>query len=120
MIDITIQEVSEKYDLSKDTLRYYEKEGLIGPIKKNSSGIREYQVEDLNRIEFVKCMRNAGLSISVLKEYMRLYDEGSQTKNERLKLLEEEKVALKEKIDCMNDAYKRLEYKIKLYKENKF
>ena len=54
MIKITIQEVAEKYDLSKDTLRYYEKEGLVGPIGKNKSGSREYQEADLERIEFVK------------------------------------------------------------------
>lgn len=119
MIKITIQEVAEKYDLSKDTLRYYEKEGLVGPIEKNKSGSREYQEADLERIEFVKCMRSAGLSIAVLKEYMRLYDEGDSTKEARLKLLEKERELLKEKIDYMEDAYKKLNYKIKLYKENK-
>ena len=116
MIKITIQEVAEKYDLNKDTLRYYEKEGLIGPILKNQSGIREYREEDLNRIEFVKCMRGAGLSISVLKEYIRLYDEGDHTKNDRIKLLEHERVLLKEKIECMKEAYRKLEYKINYYK----
>ena len=119
MIKITIQEVAEKYDLSKDTLRYYEKEGLVGPIGKNKSGSREYQEADLERIEFVKCMRSAGLSIAVLKEYMRLYDEGDSTKEARLKLLQKEQKLLKEKIDCMEDAYQKLNYKIKLYQENK-
>lgn len=116
MIKITIQEVAEKYDISKDTLRYYEKEGLIGPIEKNKSGIREYQEDDLERIEFVKCMRSAGLSIAVLKEYIKLYDEGDHTKNERMRLLEQERITLKEKIDCMKEAYKKLNYKIEYYK----
>ena len=119
MIKITIQEVASNYDLSKDTLRYYEKERLIGPIRKNESGIREYSKEDLDRIEFVKCMRSAGLSIAVLKEYIRLYDEGDSTKEARLKLLQKEQTLLKEKIDCMEDAYQKLNYKIKLYQENK-
>lgn len=118
MIKITIQEVAEKYDLSKDTLRYYEKEGLVGPIGKNKSGSREYQEADLERIEFVKCMRSAGLSIAILKDYIKLYEEGEQTKEARLKLLEKERELLKEKIDYMEDAYKKLNYKIKLYKEN--
>lgn len=119
MVKITIQEVAEKYDLSKDTLRYYEKEGLIGPISKNKSGIREYQEEDLNRIEFVKCMRSAGLSIAVLKEYIKLYDEGDSTKDARMKLLEKERVLLKEKIDYMEEAYQKLNYKIEYYKKEK-
>ena len=118
MIKITIQEVAEKYDLSKDTLRYYEKEGLVGPIGKNKSGSREYQEADLERIEFVKCMRSAGLAIAILKDYIKLYEEGEQTKEARLKLLEKERELLKEKIDYMEDAYKKLNYKIKLYKEN--
>lgn len=117
MIEITIQEVAETYALSKDTLRYYEKEGLIGPIEKNKSGIREYTEEDLARIEFVKCMRSAGLSIAVLKEYIKLYDEGDHTKSDRIKLLEHERVALKEKIECMQQAYEKLEYKIDYYKK---
>ena len=116
MIKITIQEVAEKYDLSKDTLRYYEKEGLVGQIRKNKSGSREYQEADLERIEFVKCMRSAGLSIAVLKEYLRLYGEGDHTKEARIKLLEHEREVLKEKIDCMEQAYERLEYKIHYYK----
>ncbi len=116
MVKITIQEVASNYDLSKDTLRYYEKEGLIGPIKKNESGMREYSKEDLDRIGFVKCMRNAGLSIAVLKKYIQLYDEGEHTKEARIKLLEKERVALKGKIDCMKEAYQKLEYKIDYYK----
>lgn len=64
-------------------------------------------------------MRSAGLSIAVLKEYMRLYDEGDSTKEARLKLLQKEQKLLKEKIDCMEDAYQKLNYKIKLYQENK-
>lgn len=119
MIEITIQEVANQYGLTKDTLRYYEKEGLIGPIKKNRSGIREYVKEDLERIEFVKCMRNAGLSIAVLKEYMKLYDMGYNTKEARMKLLENEKQVLKEKLVFMQQAYERLEKKIAYYKNGK-
>ena len=119
MIKITIQEVANNFDLSKDTLRYYEKEGLIGPVKKNKSGIREYTENDLNRIEFIKCMRSAGLSISVLKEYIKLYDEGEHTKEMRISLLEQERVTLKSKIEYMQKAYEKLEYKIKYYKEGK-
>ena len=119
MIKITIQEVANDFSLSKDTLRYYEKEGLIDPVKKNKSGIREYTAEDLKHIEFIKCMHSAGLSISVLKEYIKLYNEGEQTRDLRINLLERERISLKSKIEDMEKAYEKLEYKIKLYKENK-
>lgn len=119
MIKITIQEVANDFDLTKDTLRYYEKEGLIGPVKKNKSGIREYTENDLSRIEFIKCMRSAGLSISVLKEYIKLYDEGENTRDLRIKLLEKERITLKKKIEDMQKAYEKLNHKIDYYKKGK-
>ena len=72
MIKITIQEVANNFSLSKDTLRYYEKEGLIDPVKKNKSGIREYTAEDLKRIEFIKCMRSAGLIYFCFKRIYKI------------------------------------------------
>ncbi len=83
---MTIKEVASKFSLTNDTLRYYEKVGLIGPIKKNKSGIRDYQEEDLRRIEFIKCMRSAGIPIEILKKYVDLYDLGDSTKNELSKI----------------------------------
>lgn len=116
---MTIKEVAEKFDMTNDTLRYYEKVGLIGPVKKNSSGIRNYNEEDLKRIEFIKCMRSAGISIEVLKKYVDLYDEGESTKLERQQLLEEEQEKLEEKIKTMTKALNKLKFKIELYKTDK-
>lgn len=95
------------------------KSGLIGPIERSKSGYRNYSEEDLKRIEFVKCMRNAELSIEVLKKYMELFDKGNDTKEERKRLLIEQKELLDKKIKDMQEASKRLEYKIKLYSEGK-
>ena len=58
---MTIKEVSEKYDISQDTLRYYERIGMIPPVTRTSSGIRDYQESDLGWVEHVICMRSAGL-----------------------------------------------------------
>lgn len=116
---MTIKEVSEKFGLSPDTLRFYEKKGLIGPVGKTSGGIRNYEEADLKRIEFIKCMRGAELSIEVLKKYVDLFELGDSTMEERKKLLEEQKVILKGKIDKMQDAYDRLTDKIDLYYSGK-
>ena len=116
---MTIKEVSEKFNLSKDTLRFYEKKGLIGPVKKTKSGIRDYEGQDLKRIEFIKCMRNAELPIDVLKKYIDLYKSGKETKEERKKLLENQQKILKDKIDKMQKAYKLLTNKIDLYNSGK-
>jgi len=69
---LTIAEVSKKYGLSADALRYYERIRLIPSVKKNGSGIRDYTENDCRWIEFFKCMRSAGLPIEVLIEYVSL------------------------------------------------
>ncbi len=116
---MTIKEVSEKFNLSQDTLRFYEKKGLIGPVGKTSGGIRNYEEHDLRRIEFIKCMRSADLPIDVLKKYVDLFELGDSTIQERKKLLEEQKIILKDKIDKMQEAYERLTNKIELYYSGK-
>lgn len=60
-----IMEVSERYGISSDTLRYYERIGLIPPVNRNKSGIRNYNEIDVRRVEFIKCMRSAGLPIEL-------------------------------------------------------
>lgn len=112
---MTINEVSKKLNITQDTLRFYEKTGLIGPIRRDKSGYRNYQEDDLRRIEFVKCMRGAELSIDVLRTYLRLFDEGDETKEARKELLIKQKKILDEKISAMKEASERLEYKIALY-----
>lgn len=116
---MTIKEVSNMLDLSNDTLRFYEKVGLIGPIKKTKSGIRDYGEEDIKRIKFIKCMRSAELSIEVLKKYVKLFEQGEETFEERKKLLQMEKEKLELKLKGMKEAHKKLTQKIKLYEENK-
>ena len=75
---MTIAEVSRTYDLSADTLRYYERIGLIPPVHRSAGGIREYDEEDCRWIEFIKCMRGAGLPIESLVEYVALFQQGEE------------------------------------------
>ena len=76
---MTIKEVSEKYDIPQGTLRYYEKVGLIPHVTRSSGGIRNYQESDLGWVELAKCMRGAGLSVEMLLEYVKLYQQGDST-----------------------------------------
>lgn len=112
---MTIKEVSIKLDITPDTLRFYEKEGLIGPIQKTSGGIRNYTEHDLARIQFIKCMRGADVSIQTLKLYVTLYDQGDSTKVQRREILEKERQNLILKIEQMNKGLEKLNYKIKMY-----
>ena len=86
-----IAEVSKKYDISADTLRYYERIGLLEHVRRNESGIRDYSEADCARIQFIKCMRGANVSIEALIEYMQLFAEGDSTVAARKALLEEQR-----------------------------
>ena len=114
---MTIAEVSKKYRLTQDTIRYYEKEGLIPTVPRTESGIRNFDEESCNWIEFIKCMRNAGLEIEVLKEYVKLFREGKSTVAKRKELLEKQREKLLQKQRSINETLERLNYKINLYDE---
>lgn len=99
---MTIKEASQKYDLTPDTLRYYERIGLLESVPRNSNGIRNYDNDSCKRIEFIKCMRNAGVEIEILIEYMDLFKRGKATVKARKKLLEEQREKLQKKTKQYN------------------
>lgn len=114
---MTIAEVAKKYDISADTLRYYERIGLLPAVRRNKSGIRDYSESDCNWVEFIKCMRGAGLPIEVLIEYISLYQMGDSTVEARKELLIEERKNLIARIEEMQKTLDRLNYKIEKYEE---
>lgn len=116
-MSMTIAEVSAKFDLSQDTLRYYERVGLIPRVNRNKSGIRDYTEEDCRWVEFVKCMRNAGLPVEVLIEYLGLYQQGDATLEARKELLIEQRKLLSMRIEEMTNTLERLDYKIDRYEQ---
>lgn len=110
-----ISEVSTKYNVSQDTLRYYERIGLVPKVNRNKSGIRDYTEEDCKWVEFSKCMRSAGLPIEILIEYVALFQQGAATIAARKELLIEQRRKLIEKQEAMKKTIERLDYKIKRY-----
>lgn len=110
-----IAEVSKRYDISADTLRYYERVGLLRNVACNASGIREYNETNCNAVEFVKCMRGAGVSIEALIEYMDLFEEGEHTAAARKTLLEEQRELVRSRIADLQAGLDRLDYKIAHY-----
>ena len=110
-----IQEVSEKYSLSADTLRYYERVGLIPPVTRTMSGIRDYSDLDVRRVEFIKCMRSAGLPIEVLIDYMELVQQGDSTNEARKDILKEQRDQLIVRMTEMQKTLDLLNHKIQIY-----
>ncbi len=112
-----IAEVSKQYNLTADTLRYYERIGLIPPVTRNESGIRDYSEADLRRVEFIKCMRAAGLPIEALIEYINLLQQGEHTVEARKEILREQREQLLARMQEMQATLDMLNYKINLYEE---
>lgn len=112
---MTITEVSRMYGLPQDTLRYYERIGLIPTVNRSKSGIRDYTEEDRRWVEFIKCMRSAGLPIEALIEYVALFQQGDATIESRRNLLIEQKNILLEKMRDMQMSLERLNSKIEHY-----
>ncbi|HBA63009.1 MAG TPA: MerR family transcriptional regulator [Lachnospiraceae bacterium] len=109
---MTISEVSQKYGLSQDTLRYYERIGLIPKVERTKSGIRNYTEESCGWISLVKCMRSAGIPIDTLIEYCALMQQGDDTLPARKELLVGEREKLIMKIEEMQKTLERLNKKI--------
>jgi MerR family transcriptional regulator, aldehyde-responsive regulator len=112
-----IAEVSEKYGLSVDTLRYYERVGLIPHVHRNGGGIRDYDELDLRRVDFIKCMRGAGLPVEVLIEYMGLVQQGDSTIEARKEILIEQRDLVVARMEEMQKTLDRLNYKIEVYEK---
>lgn len=112
-----IAEVSKEYGLSADTLRYYERIGLLPNVTRTASGIRDYSEQDCARVQFVKCMRGANVSIEALIEYMALFEEGDATLEARKALLEEQRDLVQQRIAEMQAGLDRLNYKIDNYEQ---
>jgi DNA-binding transcriptional MerR regulator len=115
---MTISEVSEKFDVSQDTLRYYERIGLIPHVNRNKSGIRDYTEEDCKWVDFIKCMRrSAGLPVEVLIEYVGLFQQGDETTQARKELLIEQRKQLITRMEEMKKTLQRLDDKIVTYEQ---
>ncbi|MFR1639967.1 MAG: MerR family transcriptional regulator [Eggerthellaceae bacterium] len=89
--------------------------GLLPNVTRTASGIRDYSEQDCARVQFVKCMRAASVSIEALIEYMALYDQGDSTLEARKTLLEEQRALVEQRIAEMQDGLDRLNFKIDNY-----
>jgi DNA-binding transcriptional MerR regulator len=114
---MTISEAAAKYELTPDTLRYYEREGLIPPVRRTPSGLRDYDEGDLRWVEFIKCMRAAGVSIEALSQYVALFAQGRSTIQARKAILVEQRAHIAARVEELQAALSRLDRKLDGYEE---
>lgn len=112
---MNIKKVSEQAGVSADTIRYYERIGLLPRVRRNKSGIRDFSEQDIATLEFIRCFRRAGMSVESLIEYMNLVEQGEGTEEARMHLLQEQRDKLDVRIDELLATRNRMDYKIKNY-----
>ena len=112
---MTIAEVAKEYNISADTLRYYERIGLLPAVNRTQGGIRDYNEADCRWVEFIKCMRSAGLSVEALTEYVMLAQKGESTFEQRRQILIEQRDHLLQRIQELQESLDRLNFKISNY-----
>lgn len=111
-------EVAKKLGLTKDSLRYYEKEGLLPPIKRDSSGHRAFSESDVEWIFLIRCLRDTDMQISKIKKYVSLLmDSGGESIFERREILLEHKIFIREKIITYENLLQLIEKKLDFYNE---
>lgn len=112
---MNISEAAKITGLTAATLRYYESEGLIPPVTRKNGGVRDYQQDDLGWIDFIKCMRSAGMSVDSLIEYTTLFRNGTQSDEARKNILIRERDQLLAKQKEISETIERLNGKIKSF-----
>lgn len=110
-------ETAEKSGFSIDTLRYYEKIGLLSRIARNASGRRVFSDDDLQWLGMLRCLRETGMPIAEMLRYSELARGGSGTVQERLELLQEHDRRVEEQIARLRDQQKQIQWKIGFYRD---
>lgn len=114
---MTIAEVCKVCDVTPDTLRYYERMGLIPPVARTKGGIRDYTEQDVDWVRFIWCMREAGLQVSALVRYVALFRKGDASLAERKRILVSQRNLLAFRIENQRKVLERLDAKIANYEE---
>ena len=112
---MTIKQVCDRYGLTPDTLRYYEKIGVIPQVRRSASGIRDYGTEDIGWVENAVCMRNAGVPVERIAEYVKLFQAGDSTFVARRDLLSQVLEELKAQRAQLDETIAQLSYKVGRY-----
>ena len=112
---MTIAQVSKRCGVSADTLRYYERMGLLPSIARTPGGIRDYSEDDCSWVDYIKCMRTAGVSVETLAEYVALYRQGDETIVARKQLLLRQRDEIAARIEALTDTLRRLDCKLEDY-----
>jgi DNA-binding transcriptional MerR regulator len=113
---ITVGEAAAKVGLSVHTLRWYEQEGLVEPVGRDTAGRRRYSVADLDWLQLLTCLRTTGMSVRDMRRYAELARLGPETVSDRLRLFEEHRGRVLARIDDLHRDLEAINNKIAWYR----
>lgn len=117
MSQLTPAEMNERTGVPIDTLRYYEKEGLLQNVARASSGHRRYSNDDVLWVEVLRCLRETGMTIEQLRTYCDLGSQGDHTAPERRRILIEHRTLVEQQITERQEALRLIDHKLSFYTE---
>ena len=112
---LTPAQMAERTGVSIDTLRYYEREGLLESVQRNASGHRRYSTDDVMWVEVLRCLRATGMTMEQLRSYCDLGAQGDHTQPERLELLLQHRKIVLQQIEEMQQSLVLVDHKINFY-----
>jgi len=112
----SIGEAAEKLNLSKSTIRYYDKEGLLPFIERKESGIRMFAESDISMLQVIECLKSTGMSIKDIKKFSDWCQKGDLSLQERYELFLERKQSAEEQIAELQKSLNLIEHKCWYYK----
>lgn len=111
----SIKQAAEKLYLTVYTIRYYDKEGLLPFLKRSENGIRQFTEHDLEWISLICCLKNTGMQIKDIKEFIQYYVQGDETFEQRRELLLNHREHVLQKMEQLNQNLERIDHKIAYY-----
>ncbi len=114
-MNYSISEVARISGISKFTLRYYDKMGILSFVDRNSKGIRTFKESDLNWIAMITCLKESGMPLKDIKQFIDWSFEGDSTLNNRLDTFIEHKQNVLDQIKLLEKHLKKIDHKIDYY-----
>lgn len=111
----SIGEVAKITGLSTYTLRFYEKEGLLPFVRKSRSGVRVFLEEDIGWLRIIECLKETGMPLKGIKQYIDWYRAGDETLQKRLDMFKQQEIKVQEQLKHLQNNMEKISYKIKLY-----
>ena len=111
----SIAEVSEQFKISPHTIRFYEKAGLLPFVGRNEAGNREFIEADLSLLQTILCLKNTGMKLKEISQYIEWVMEGADSVAFRRQMMKEHREAIKRQIKVFKEYLAQIDAKLKIY-----